>query len=230
MTVDLVLLPGLNNTAEVFKDVTFSLPSRIVANCPDLPALESVEALADFVLASAPKNFYLGGFSFGGYVAMAVLDRAPERVLGIALICSSPKSDSETQAAKRRVAIAGAQKGGYEESATASTLPFHPDSLKNAALLERRRAIVKAYGAERYVAHCRACIARPDRTALLNGHIPTLLVTSSHDVVVPTAGVRALAVSTPGSKFVLIEGAGHLLPLEQPALLGVALTSWIDDK
>lgn len=226
--INLVLLPGLNNTAAVFDEVTAALPASISAYCPDLPALTTVEAIADYVLANAPAQFWLGGFSFGGYVAMAVLAKAPERVLGIALICSSPKADTETQSARRLDAIASAEKGGYEETAASSTIPFHPDSLKRPELMARRRDIVRAYGVERYIAHCHACIARPDRTALLDGQRPTLLVTASHDTVVPIAGVRSLADTVKGSEFAQVEGAGHLLPLEQPRALAAVLAGWIN--
>lgn len=227
MTADLLLLPGLNNTGAVFDEVIARLPAGVRGHAPDLPALETVEAIADAVLAAAPPRFWLAGFSFGGYVAMAVLERAPGRVQGLALVCSSPGADAPEQMAKRREAIAVAEGGGYEAMATSMTAPFHPDSLSNPALLERRREIVRAYGAERYVAHVKATMARPDRTALLDGSRPTLLVTSSHDVVVPAAGVRALADGTPGARFVQIDGAGHLLPLEQPAALARALADWI---
>jgi pimeloyl-ACP methyl ester carboxylesterase len=227
MVVDLVLLPGLNNSAAVFDQVVSALPTKIRAHCPNLHALVTVEALAERVLADAPARFWLGGFSFGGYVAMAVLAKAPERVLGISLICSSPKADTEAQAERRRSAIAAAEKGDYEETAASSTVPFHPDSLKRPELLALRREIVQAYGVERYIAHCHACIARPDRTALLDGRRPTLLVTTSHDTVVPGAGVRSLAGQLPGSEFEQIEGAGHLLPLEQPQALATLLADWI---
>ena len=226
----LVLLPGLNNTAAVFEDVTAALAPSIQAHCLDLPALETTEALANGVLSSAPEQFWLGGFSFGGYVAMAVLAQAPERVLGIALICSSPTADTAAQITRRLEAIQVAELGDYETNAVASTLPFHPDSLNNPAVLARRKRMVRAYGAERYIAHCRACMARPDRTALLDGHRPTLLVSASHDAVIPPANMRGLAAQVPNSEFAMVESAGHLLPLEQPVALANVLSAWVTRK
>jgi pimeloyl-ACP methyl ester carboxylesterase len=224
---NLVLLPGLNNTAAVFGAVAQALPPDIQPHCPDLPALTTVELLAEQVLRDAPATFWLGGFSFGGYVAMAVLALAPERVQGMALICSSPLADTPVQRARRLDAIRLAEQGGHEASASASPLPFHPDSLNKPELIALRRDIVHAYGAQRYIAHCHACMARPDRSALLDGSLSTLLVTASHDVVVPVAGVRELAQRVPNSRFELIGGAGHLLPLEQPQALAAVLTGWI---
>ncbi|WP_338616965.1 alpha/beta fold hydrolase [Pigmentiphaga sp. CHJ604] len=224
---ELVLLPGLNNTAAVFDDVKAALPDTLRTHCPDLPALDTVEDLADHVLRDAPPRFWLGGFSFGGYVAMAVLDRAPERIQGIALICSGPAADTPVQAAKRREAIAGARQGSYLETAAASTAPFHPDSLARPDLLARRRAIVQAYGAQRYIAHCLACIARPDRTGLLDGRHPTLLVTTTHDRVVAPENLARLAADVPGSRLEIVADAGHLVPLEQPRALAGVLARWI---
>lgn len=223
----LVLLPGLNSTSAVFRAVAQALPADIQAHCPDLPALTTVELLAEQVLRDAPATFWLGGFSFGGYVAMAVLALAPERVQGIALICSSPLADTPVQRARRLDAIHLAEQGGHEASASAATLPFHPDSLNKPELIALRRDIVYAYGAQRYIAHCHACMARPDRSSLLDGRRPTLLVTASHDMVVPPAGVLAVADQVPGSHFELIDGAGHLLPLERPQALAEVLTRWV---
>ena len=227
--MDLLLLPGLNNTAAVFDEVIAHLPQGVSARAIDLPPLATVEALADEVLAQAPQRFWLAGFSFGGYVAMAVLERAPERVLGIGLVCSSPRADTPEQRAKRLEAIASAERGDYETTASTSKAPFHPDSLQRPQLLERRRAIVRAYGAQRYIAHVRATMERPDRMHLLDGCRPTLWVGASHDVVVPTAKQEADAARVPGCAFVRIEGAGHLLPLEQPAALAKVLASWVQE-
>ena len=227
MSLDLLLLPGLNNTPSVFDGVVSALPATVRVHCPSLPALSTVESIAQQVLHDAPARFWLAGFSFGGYVALAVLAAAPERVAGMSLICSLPKTDSPAQASRRLAFIAQAQAGGYESLATSTALPFHPDNRQNQDLLARRLQMVRQYGAERFIAHCQACIARPDRSLLLDGRRPTLLVTASHDEVVPTAEVRALGESLPEARLVVVDGAGHLLPMEQPPALACALTDWM---
>lgn len=227
MTVNLLLLPGLNNTGAVYRETIARLPEGIRAQAPDLPALDTIEAIADAVLRDAPPRFVLAGHSFGGYVALAVLERAPERVQALALLATSARADTPEQAPKRLQAIAAVQSGDYVEIASSSTAPFHPDSLAQPALLARRREIARAYGAERYVAHVRATMARPDRTALLDGRVPLLWVTGSHDSVIPVARQREEATALPGCRFEVVDGAGHLLPLEQPAALAARLGDWI---
>ena len=76
----LVLVPGLNNTHAVWDGVVAALGASAQCSALDCPALDTVEAVADALLAQLPERFWLAGFSFGGYVALAMLERAPQRV------------------------------------------------------------------------------------------------------------------------------------------------------
>jgi pimeloyl-ACP methyl ester carboxylesterase len=53
------------------------------------------------VLASAPDSFALAGLSMGGYVAHAIMRRAPERVSRLALIDASARPDTPEQLVRR---------------------------------------------------------------------------------------------------------------------------------
>ncbi|MGD9942433.1 MAG: alpha/beta fold hydrolase [Burkholderiaceae bacterium] len=226
----LVLIPGLNNTAAAFDGVIAALPAAIQPHPVNCPALPSVDAIADALAAGFPERFWLAGFSFGGYVAMAILERYRARVQGIAMLCSTPFADSDAQRERRQAAIERARKGEHlamVEAASANTM--HPDSLKNPALVAARRAMVADYGAQRYIAHTQAVMARPDRSALLDGSLPTLVMTASHDQVVPPASVLGYAARIPGARTAVVEAAGHLAVLEQPAAVASLLAAWIGD-
>lgn len=222
----LVLLPGLNNSVAVFDGVIAALEPSIRPIAMGLPALERVEALAGHILSEAPPRFALCGFSFGGYVALAILERAPERVTALALVGSLPGADTETGRASRERAIATAQAGGYaamvQETAAAA---FHPDSLADAAIMARRAAMIEEYGAERFVAHSRAAMARPDRSTTVSGFAgPLLMMAGERDPLAP----RDRMVEIAGQERVhVIAGAGHLLPLEQPGAMAAVLNDWM---
>jgi pimeloyl-ACP methyl ester carboxylesterase len=198
MTASLVLIPGLNNTRAVFDQVVSELPPDVLGMALDNPALPSVDQIAQALLPALPERFWLAGFSFGGYVAMALLAAVPERV-----------------------------QGRYFEMIDAQAAnAFHPDSLKNEALMAARKAMVRDYGAARFSAHIRATMSRPDRSALLDGRRPTLIVSSSHDQAF-TPEVMAYAKAIPGAQQVLIQGAGHLVPMEKPTELARTLANWV---
>ena len=225
---DLALVPGLNNTKGVFSGVVTALPPWVKVHAHDNPALDSIDDIARAWLKQLPERFWLAGFSFGGYVSLALLALAPERVQGIALICSSPTADSEAATLKRNTALQRVARGEYFEMVDAqASNAFHPDSLSNAALMAQRRQMVRDYGPECYAAHVRATSTRPDRTALLDGSCPTLIVSSAGDKVIPPSFVHDYAQRVPCAQIETVEGAGHLLPMERPAELARLLAAWI---
>lgn len=227
----LVLLPGLNNTHAVFDGVRAALPPEVPVLAPDNPLETTVEAAAAWHLARLPERFWLTGFSFGGYVALAMLEAAPERIAGLALVCSTPLADSDEQRAKRAQGIELARQGRYVSMITSQGAgAFHPDSLRDEALLARRRAMVEDYGAERFIAHTTAVMQRPDRSRLLDGRLPLAVIGGSDDGIFPPPVVAAWADRLPHAWRATIARAGHLAPMERPAELARLLTDWIASR
>lgn len=227
MTDALVLVPGLNNTHAVFDGVVDALPAQRLGVALDNPALETVEAIAQALLAQLPERFWLVGFSFGGYVALAMLEAAPQRVQGIAMVCTGPYADPPAAQPKRLAALDAVAQGRYFEMIEQQAAnAFHPDSLSNRALMQARNAMVRAYGPQSYAAHVRATMARPDRSHLLDGSKPTLIITASHDTVITPESVKRYAAAIPGAQLHQVQGAGHLLPMEQPVTLANLLADW----
>lgn len=225
---ELALIPGLNNTAAVFDGVRRALPASTRTHAWDNPPLESVEAIAAHWLERLPPRFWLAGFSFGGYVALAILEVAPERVAGFALLCSGPGADSPEAAQRRLASLEAVAQGRYFElMAQVAANAFHPDSLSDAPLMAARQRMVADYGPERYAAHVRATAARPDRRHLLDGRRPTLLLAGSHDKLFPPASMSALAQSIPGARFATVDGGGHLVPMEKPEAVAAELAAWM---
>lgn len=228
MPTNIVLVPGLNNTRAVFDGVVAELSPSITALAVDCPPLPTVEEIAQALLPSLPDRFWLAGFSFGGYVSLALLELAAERVLGLAMVCTGPHCDRPERLAQRQRSIETAERGEYLQSVEAGIgQTVHPDSLNNASLLAARRRMVEAYGPDRYIAHSRAALARPDRGNLLRQGLPVLWVGASHDKVFPPELVRACAAEVASSELHLIEDAGHLVPMEKPQEVAGILAAWI---
>lgn len=226
--VHLVFVPGLNNSAAVWNDVIAALPHDVRGVAVDCPAEGDIDAVAASLLGQLPERFVAVGHSFGGYVALAMLELAPDRLSGLVLVNACDNADTPEQAAARLAKAAAALSGDYETMAMDRTdLLYHPDHVADSRLLAQRRAGLRDYGVQRFVAHLAACAARPDRRALLSStQIPVLVVAADSDMVVPPAKQIDMAEQI-GAQVRTVAKAGHMLPAEQPTLLADEIAHWL---
>src|SRR5262249_37222929 len=150
----------------------------------DITAEETVEAMARSVLARAPDRFALAGFSLGGYVSLAIMRAAPERVRKLALLCTSARSDTDARRAERRAHIARARDRGSLERHMRDDIAFviHADRTGEKTLVEGLVAMALRQGPEVYARQNRACMARPDsRPSLAAIRCPTLVLSARED-------------------------------------------------
>jgi pimeloyl-ACP methyl ester carboxylesterase len=76
----------------------------------------------------------------------------------------------------------------------------------------------------------RACMDRPDRTAVLAAaQRPVLFIGGEQDRVVSLRRQRESAEAA-SAVLEIITGAAHQVPLEQPVALAGALSAWLDGR
>ncbi len=224
-----VLVPGLNNTKQTWDGVITALPESINAISIDVPAIPNIDEIAKELLKNLPEKFHLVGHSFGGFVSLAILAAAPERVTGLSLVCTNADAHSDGAKEATKKAIARVEAGEYEDMVNASAhRTFHADNVNNPKLQEVREQMLKDYGPQRYIAHAQAMMNRPDRSSLLSEtNIPYLFIASPEDVVIPLETTKKMMDSAKNAEFKTIEKTGHLAPLEQPEALAEMLIPWL---
>jgi pimeloyl-ACP methyl ester carboxylesterase len=224
----LLLLPGLSNTPEIWDDVRAQLPVGIACHALENAALEDIDAIADEILASAPPRFALAGFSFGGYVSLAIAAKAMDRIERLALIATGSTSDSPEAAASRQRLIEIAQSDYASVDGRMTKFLLHPERVDDAGIHEKRTRMSREYGAARFIAQQRAAMTRPPRDAVLASiRVPTLIAVGREDRITPLAQHEEMARRVPAAELVVFERCGHLAPLEAPAELAQALTKWM---
>jgi pimeloyl-ACP methyl ester carboxylesterase len=172
------------------------------------------------------------GLSMGGYIAFELLRQVPTRIR--ALILCNTKAVADTPEGKRgRDALAArAQKEGARGVANElvpkllarATHTRQPTVVREVTEMIERQPVSGIVGA------LRALRDRPDSTPLLARiRVPVLVVAGDDDQVVPAAAMQEMAAAIAGSQFVVIPGAGHLTPLEQPAALNQILADFLSE-
>jgi len=225
----LVLVPGLLCTSALFALQIAALGRERTVTVADHTRSDRMEAIAADILAAAPPKFALAGLSLGGYVAMAIMRAAPDRVSRVAFLDTSARPDvPERVADRRRLIDLARSKGPREVQQVLLPRLIHADHLKDAPLVEAILQMADDTGTEAFVRQQEAIIARPDsRPSIASIRCPTLVLAGAEDQLTPPDIAREIANAIPDAKLVIVPDSGHLTTMEQPEAVNAALRKWL---
>jgi pimeloyl-ACP methyl ester carboxylesterase len=229
VTACVLLLPGLACDGELFAGLRDTLApwtpqvSDVHTHEPSLPAM------ATRLLADHDGSLLLVGSSMGGMLALEAARQAPQRIAGVALLGTSARADTPELIRLRSDAIVRFEQGRAEELLRANVMfAFHPAQQRDRALVERYVQMVLRAGTAQLIAQNRAVMARADlRSALPAIGCPALVLCGEADALTPPEHSREIAAALPNARLEIVEGAGHMLTLEQPARVGTLLADWL---
>jgi 3-oxoadipate enol-lactonase len=208
------------------------LPVGEFTRVPDAPVL-TMDRLAGDVLALLDtlklESAAFAGCSIGGYVLLELWRRAPERMSGLAFICSKPQPDAEAGLAKRVENIARIRREGVEGffDTMANTLPGETTRERNPKMVSAVRSQM-TLSPEGVVAVQAGLAVRPDSVpTVATIRVPVLSIAGGEDGSVSPAEMEAFAAAPGGCTSHVLRDAGHLAAFEQPARVGELLRNWL---
>jgi pimeloyl-ACP methyl ester carboxylesterase len=160
----LILVPGLLCDADLWAHQRDHLADIADIRIADVTRHDTLDGMADAVLADAPPAFALAGLSMGGYVAHAIMARAGRRVTRLALLDTSAIADPP-DAVERRKALIEMSKVGKFRGVTDRLLPVLVDAtrLDDIELTDRVRKMAERVGPEAFFRQQTAIMGRLDR-------------------------------------------------------------------
>jgi pimeloyl-ACP methyl ester carboxylesterase len=229
-SLPLVLIPGLGCTPRLYAEQMPALWTFGPVMVADHRRAESMDAIARQILADAPPRFALAGLSMGGYIALAIMRIAPERVMKLALLDTGSRSDTPEAAERRKASIAMAQAGKLAEINEALwPVLVHKDRQGDMALKKIAGDMTLIAGAQAFARQQTAILTRPDsRPGLPAIACPTLVLVGDGDQLTPPHLSEEMAGLIPGATLVVVPQCGHLSTLERPEAVTQALVGWIE--
>jgi pimeloyl-ACP methyl ester carboxylesterase len=171
------------------------------------------------------------GLSMGGYIALEMMRRYPERVRAL-MLCDTRATPDAEDARKRRDELAAlAARDGpgavgdklIPNLLGAATRAERPEVQEQLLAMSRRYSVPGIQGA------LRAMRDRPDSTPdLPKIAIPTLVMVGAEDPTSPPAVMKGMADVIPGARYVVVPAAGHASPLEQPLVTSRVMADFLD--
>lgn len=171
----------------------------------------------------------LVGHSMGGMVAQEAYARFPEIVKALVLAFTSASFAGGTEFAKRFIAerIGPLDEGRTMAEIAARLMPTmrgRKSDPQGAAHAER---IMAGILPDTYRAAVRLVTTFDRKESLARIAVPTLLVAGSDDKTAPPGMMQQMAAAIPDSELVVLDGCGHLGPLDQPEAFNAALERFL---
>ena len=164
------------------------------------------------------------GHSMGGMIAQEAYARYPHLVKGLALCFTSPafpKGDSDFTQQFVAARVGPLDRGMTMAQIAAELAPTMGTNWKLA------QQIMSGVPPDTYRKAVHLLTTFDRRKELANIKVPTLLIAGSEDKTAPAPVMEKMAGKIPGAEYVLLQGCGHLGPMDQPEAFNDALHSFL---
>ena len=239
-----VLLHGYLENMLVWEEFIPLLYKQVRVVTVDLPGhgisevkgeVHTMDYLADTVASaldtlSIDKAFVVG-HSMGGYVALALCERHPERCAGLVLLSSTPNADSDEKRKNREREINLVRSGKKELLAkTAPEAGFAVDNRRRlASYIEDLVETVHLTEDAGIIALLGGMAQRPDRNDMLKkSSVPQLFILGRKDGYISEEVGQAMADNHPQAEVVWLADSGHMGFIEEPQTCAQSILDFVE--
>jgi pimeloyl-ACP methyl ester carboxylesterase len=225
------LLPGILSTR--FRVIVFD--NRGTGRSTRKAGLPTMATFADDAAAvlraasvTEEEPAFVFGISLGGMIAQELVLRHPKLVKALALgathagFLRARWPSLSSMIGFLALITLGPGKNGARLARLTVSPAFHASSVTD---FERWMAAMDARSPLVNLMQLGAVFRHSAHKRLRTLQLPTLLLSGDRDLIIPIENARALRELIPGAKLEVLEGAGHVFPLEQPQATVMALAN-----
>lgn len=230
MNEPLLFLPGMMCDARLFFHQIVAFSTERSVHVGNISQSETIEKMAEDVLAAAPAKFALAGHSMGAIVAMEIQRRAPDRVTRLALMDTNAQPEMPSVAAAREQQIVKAKSGRLADVVREEVKPHYlaPGPQRD-DMLNIIMDMAMLMGPDVYVRQSKALQKRPDQQKTLRMvRCPALVLCGVHDELTPLLRHEFISTLIPYATLEVVPDAGHLPTLESPDEVTRHLRNWLN--
>lgn len=258
--IPMILASGLGGPFESWQDLIAALPPRYFFLSWDyrgfyrsefppsgrLGVEENARDLLQLLLTQGLPGTLAAGWSMGVQVCLELYRIAPERVKGLILICGTYKNPFGSVSLLPEALVAGitrlfSQYPQIPRTAfkflTSSPLALRIlQSLGTISRKTQRERILtilekmKEMDWARYFANLEELSRHSAEDLLSTIKVPVLLIAGEKDLMTPPEKAQEMASRIPGAEFLLVPGATHYAPVEEPQFIARAIDRWVERR
>ena len=189
--------------------------------------VDDLESIVDELNLIKPA---LCGLSMGGYISLRAIERMENKFSSLILCDTKSMADDDEGKIKRAAGVKLINNDGVEKFVE----QFVPNLFASSFINEHKSEYEKALNRSKNnsatgVKGCLLAMAgRTDTTSYLSRiSIPTLLICGKEDKLTPPDVMKSMAEKIKHSKFAVIEGAGHMTPIEASAIVNEKFSEFL---
>jgi len=181
---------------------------------------------------AAPQAAHLVGFSMGGYLALShMLAQSKtelQHVKSLVLIAANAAPLPAAEFQGRQQVLQWLNKHRYQGMSRKRLAEFvHPDKLNNPQVTEPILTMDRELGHDVLYTQLSHTSDRPSlQEQLVKIRCPVLLITGRDDRLVDMSQLEYMTTLLPDAQLLVLPDCGHMLPLEQPAVLASELLAF----
>jgi pimeloyl-ACP methyl ester carboxylesterase len=224
--LSVLFVPGMLLDGRMYSGQIAALSPAHSCRVGDISRSDSIERLAQDLLADAPARFALVGLSMGGIVALEVYRQARERITHLALLDTTPNADRPDRSALRLEQIAAVERGELSVLLQSSLKPQYlaASNRQATALLQPILQMGLDLGPAVFRRQSLALRSRRcSRDLLPSIDCPTLVLCGREDLLCPVDVHLEMASLIPRADLTVLSGTGHLSAMEAPEAVTAAL-------
>lgn len=214
----LIILPGWGGNEILWQHQCNNLKDIVDLETVVITNHDTVEKMADAVIAQAPESFVLVGHSLGGLVAQHIAIKYPQKVSRLILLAtwtglSSPELILFFKKMLQRL-MNSEQEALLNEIRPSLIYQSHKNKDE---LLKQIKFSQSKFPLEGLINQTKAEINAIDTTAALHKiQCPTLIIYGRQDAFFTLEVQGNIAKNIPHAELAIIEKCGHMLSIEQP--------------
>lgn len=195
--------------------------------------LEQVAASLRRLIDTLDGPVVLVGHSMGGMIAQEAYARDPSRIAALVLAFTSAAFPGGSSGFAREFIAARVRpldEGRSMADVAASLMPTMRGSRSDPEGLALAQKIMSEIPPETYRKAVHLLTTFDRKADLSRIAVPVLLVAGSDDRTAPPSVMQRMASAIPDAELVVLEGCGHLGPMDQPEAFNEALAGFLERR
>lgn len=217
--------------ARGYRAIAWDAPGYGTSPAAEPYDLENLARAVDTLIRRlGAETVVLIGHSMGGFIALETYARYPDRVKALALCFTSPAfggSGGDFQRAFVKARLAPLDAGKSMAQMARALTPTLRGSRALPSALEHAERIMSGVPAQTYRKAVHLLTTFDRRALLPTIDVPTLVLAGSEDRIAPPSVMERMASKIPSADYHLLDGCGHLGPIDQPQEFNAALEQFL---